>query len=65
MTDLLINVPSPDIEITINNNRLRNVTERLMTLSLTDNRGFEADRVTLTIDDADGQLQLAQRGARL
>ncbi|EMV3988317.1 phage late control D family protein, partial [Escherichia coli] len=56
MTDLLINVPSPDIEITINNNRLRNVTERLMTLSLTDNRGFEADRVTLTIDDADGQL---------
>ncbi|HFV0518769.1 TPA: phage late control D family protein, partial [Escherichia coli] len=58
MTDLLINVPSPDIEITINNNRLRNVTERLMTLSLTDNRGFEADRVTLTIDDADGQLQL-------
>ncbi|MGT5121935.1 phage late control D family protein [Escherichia coli] len=65
MTDLLINVPSPDIEITINNNRLRNVTERLMTLSLTDNRGFEADRVTLTIDDADGQLQLPQRGARL
>ncbi|MDF8605606.1 contractile injection system protein, VgrG/Pvc8 family, partial [Escherichia coli] len=65
MKELSVTVPSPDIEITINNNRLRNVTERLMTLSLTDNRGFEADRVTLTIDDADGQLQLPQRGARL
>src|SRR5699024_3400677 len=65
MKELSVTVPSPDIDITINNNTLANLTERLMTLSLTDNRGFEADRVTLTIDDADGQLQLPQRGARL
>ncbi|EFJ8196132.1 phage late control D family protein, partial [Escherichia coli] len=38
---------------------------RLMSLSLTDNRGFEADQLTITLDDADGQLQLPPRGARL
>ncbi|WP_247180151.1 contractile injection system protein, VgrG/Pvc8 family [Escherichia coli] len=65
MKELSVTVPSPDIDITINNNTLANLTERLMTLTLTDNRAFEADRVTLTLDDTDGQLQLPPRGARL
>ncbi|MDF8777244.1 phage late control D family protein, partial [Escherichia coli] len=64
MKELSVTVPSPDIDITINNNTLANLTERLMTLTLTDNRAFEADRVTLTLDDTDGQLQLPPRGAR-
>ncbi|RRD54876.1 phage late control D family protein, partial [Escherichia coli] len=42
-----------------------NISDRLMSMTLTDNRGFEADRVTLTLDDTDGQLQLPPRGARL
>lgn len=46
MKELSVTVPSPDIDITINNNTLANLTERLMTLTLTDNRAFEADRVT-------------------
>ncbi len=29
------------------------------------NRGFEADQLTITLDDADGQLRLPPRGARL
>ncbi|EKG6945141.1 phage late control D family protein, partial [Escherichia coli] len=49
MKELSVTVPSPDIDITINNNTLANLTERLMTLTLTDNRAFEADRVTLTL----------------
>lgn len=34
---------------------------RLMSLTLTDNRGFEADQ--LELDDADGQIVLPRRGA--
>lgn len=39
--------------------------ERLMSLTLTDNRGFEADQLDLELDDADGQLALPRRGAVL
>ncbi|MFJ5429244.1 phage late control D family protein [Pectobacterium actinidiae] len=39
--------------------------ERLISLSMTDNRGFDADQVTLSVDDADGLLQLPPRGAEL
>ncbi|EHE7480930.1 phage late control D family protein, partial [Escherichia coli] len=31
MKELSVTVPSPDIDITINNNTLANLTERLMT----------------------------------
>ncbi|GAB0602826.1 hypothetical protein MC04F16_18360 [Escherichia coli] len=45
----------------------KNVTEvldkRLMSLTLTDNRGFEADQLDLELDDADGQIVLPRRGA--
>ncbi|HCA7080938.1 TPA: phage late control D family protein [Citrobacter sedlakii] len=36
---------------------------RLMSLTLTDNRGFEADQLDLELDDADGQIVLPRRGA--
>lgn len=45
----------------------KNITEtldkRLMGLTLTDNRGFEADQLDLELDDADGQIVLPRRGA--
>lgn len=36
---------------------------RLMSLTLTDNRGFEADQLDLELDDADGLIALPRRGA--
>ncbi|EOW8921221.1 phage major capsid protein, P2 family [Escherichia coli] len=36
---------------------------RLMGLTLTDNRGFEADQLDLELDDADGKIVLPRRGA--
>lgn len=38
---------------------------RLMSLRITDNRGFEADTIDITLDDSDGQLAMPRRGARL
>lgn len=38
---------------------------RLSTLTLTDNRGFEADQLDIVLDDSDGQLKLPYRGALL
>ena len=58
-------VKMPDFDILAEGATLSGVAERLMSLSLTDNRGFEADQLTITLDDADGQLQLPPRGARL
>lgn len=39
-----------------------NLRNRLISLTLTDNRGFEADMLNITLDDSDGLLQLPQRG---
>ncbi|WP_252491778.1 contractile injection system protein, VgrG/Pvc8 family [Escherichia coli] len=57
----------PDFTITLEgkDDSLKNVTQRIMSLTMTDNRGFEADRVTLEIDDADGEVVLPERGTRL
>ncbi|EFC5375554.1 phage late control D family protein [Escherichia coli] len=57
----------PDFTITLEgkDDSLKNITQRIMSLTMTDNRGFEADRVTLEIDDADGGVVLPERGTRL
>lgn len=57
----------PDFTITLEGKdaSLKNITQRIMSLTMTDNRGFEADRVTLEIDDADGEVVLPERGTRL
>lgn len=39
--------------------------ERLISLTMTDNRGFEADQLDIELDDADGQIALPPRGATL
>ena len=38
-----------------------NIQSRLISLIVTDNRGFEADMLTLTLDDADGQIEMPER----
>lgn len=38
---------------------------RLISLTITDNRGFEADMLDICLDDTDGKLQLPRRGAVL
>ena len=38
---------------------------RLLDLTLTDNRGFEADQLDLRLDDTDGRLDLPPRGAEI
>lgn len=64
-SDLLdLNSKTPAFSIVIEG---KNVTEvldkRLMSLTLTDNRGFDADQLDLELDDADGQIVLPRRGA--
>lgn len=39
------------------------VRPRLESLTLTDNRGMEADQLDIVLDDSDGALQLPRRGA--
>lgn len=41
------------------------ISRRLISLSLTDNRGFEADQLDIELDDADGLMQMPPRGAML
>ncbi|BBE51152.1 Late control D family protein [Ferriphaselus amnicola] len=38
---------------------------RLVSLTLTDNRGFEADQLDITLDDSDGQLAIPPLGASI
>lgn len=41
------------------------ISDRLINLTLTDSRGFEADQLDITLDDSDGSLALPSRGAIL
>ncbi|MEC5345094.1 phage late control D family protein [Brenneria populi] len=41
------------------------ISPRLLSLNLTDNRGFEADQLDIELDDSDGQIQMPIRGAVL
>ncbi|MCU6664438.1 phage late control D family protein [Enterobacteriaceae bacterium H4N4] len=55
---------SPAFSITIEGKDVTTVMDaRLMSLTLTDNRGFEADQLDLELDDADGLVALPRRGA--
>lgn len=64
-SDLLnLNSKSPAFSITIEGKDVTTALDaRLMSLTLTDNRGFEADQLDLELDDADGQIVLPRRGA--
>lgn len=55
---------SPAFNIIIEGKDVTTVMDaRLMSLTLTDNRGFEADQLDLELDDADGLVVLPRRGA--
>lgn len=43
----------------------QNISPRLLSLTLADNRGFEADQLDIELDDADGQVIMPGRGAVL
>lgn len=59
-----LNSRSPAFSITIEGKDVTTALDaRLMSLTLTDNRGFEADQLDLELDDADGQIVLPRRGA--
>lgn len=43
----------------------QNFSDRIIGLTMTDNRGFEADQLDIELDDADGLVELPPRGASL
>ncbi|MBS0972754.1 phage late control D family protein [Serratia rubidaea] len=43
----------------------QNISKRLLSLSLTDNRGFAADQLDIELDDSDGLVVMPQRNAVL
>ena len=53
---------TPAFSISIEGRDITTVLDnRLMSLTLTDNRGFEADQLDLELDDADGKIVLPRR----
>ncbi|WP_147198414.1 phage late control D family protein [Pantoea sp. CCBC3-3-1] len=55
---------APDFMLSVNSRDVTaNIRDRLISLTLTDNRGFEADQLDLELDDADGLLAMPVRGA--
>ncbi|CNI72896.1 phage late control D family protein [Yersinia mollaretii] len=57
---------APDFMLILNAKDItQNIRDRLLSLNLTDNRGFEADQLDIALDDADGQLSMPERGAVL
>ena len=47
------------------NNITASLQGRLINLTFTDNRGFDADQLDITLDDSDGKLDLPPRGAEV
>ncbi len=58
-------VKVPAFNVTLGGKSLQALSDRLMSLSLTDNRGFDADQVTISLDDTDGLIGLPSRGAEI
>ncbi|HIG8636205.1 phage late control D family protein [Klebsiella pneumoniae] len=55
----------PAFSILMGGKALTQLDPRVISLELTDNRGFEADELTIAIDDSDGLIELPPRGAEL
>lgn len=59
-------VLTPDFMLMLDSKDITgNIRNRLMSLTMTDNRGFEADQLDIELDDADGLVELPLRGAVL
>ncbi|CAM3998390.1 phage late control D family protein [Xenorhabdus thuongxuanensis] len=56
-------VSKPAFRLEINNKDISGkIQSRLMSLTLTDNRGLESDQLDIELDDADGMLVMPRRG---
>lgn len=56
--------PVPAFRITVDGNDIAQlISPRLMSLDLTDNRGIEADQLSITLSDHDGLLSIPPTGA--
>ncbi|RON61584.1 late control protein [Pseudomonas fluorescens] len=56
--------PLPAFRITVDGNDIAQlISPRLMNLDLTDNRGIEADQLSITLSDHDGLLAIPPKGA--
>lgn len=59
-------VLTPDFMLMLDSKDITgNISNRLMSLTMTDNRGFDADQLDIELDDADGLVELPIRGAVL
>jgi phage protein D len=57
---------APAFMLTMNSKDITsNFSDRLISLTMTDNRGFEADQLDIELDDTDGKVELPLRGAVL
>lgn len=66
--DFLINqaYPKPIYRVLVDDRDISPVIRgRLIDLSITDNRGFEADQLDIRLDDSDGKLDLPSKGAEI
>ncbi|MBI6600227.1 MULTISPECIES: phage late control D family protein [Pseudomonas] len=58
--------PVPAFRLMVDGNDIaQKISPRLMSLELTDNRGVEADQLTITLSDHDGLLSIPPKGAVL
>lgn len=58
--------PVPAFRLTVDGNDIAQlISPRLMGLELTDNRGLEADQLSITLSDHDGLLSIPPKGAEL
>ena len=58
--------PVPAFRLTVDGNDIAQlISPRLMSLELTDNRGIEADQLSITLSDHDGLLSIPPKGAVL
>lgn len=56
----------PTYTITIDDKDITsNFDKRLISMQITDNRGLEADTISIELDDSDGALELPQRGINI
>ena len=58
--------PAPAYQLLIDGKDVSaTIRPRLISLNITDNRGFEADTIDIELDDSDGKLAMPRRGARM
>lgn len=57
--------PRPAFDIQVAGKSVLPVNDRLLSLTVTENRGFTADTVEIELDDSDGLLGLPKRGTQI